>query len=329
MFEKDIISVDQFNKETLEKIYEISLHMEKRAKEEEGLDLLVNKVMAALFFEPSTRTRFSFESAMQKLGGKVVSTTDATFSSMTKGETLEDTIKTIERYADVIVIRHPEKGSAQIAADSAAIPIINAGDGPGEHPTQALLDFYTIKKEKGVVFGLKIAMVGDLKYGRTVHSLVKLLSNYDFLEFSFISPKELKMPKEYKELLDQKKIKFTETDNLEGELSHIDVLYMTRIQKERFEDEKEYERLRDSFILDKKLLEKAKDDMIIMHPLPRVHEISIDVDSDPRAKYFDQVENGLYVRMALLTLVLGIMDLKLKKPFRLPTTKKDKPQAIA
>ncbi|NIM46767.1 MAG: aspartate carbamoyltransferase, partial [Candidatus Aenigmarchaeota archaeon] len=201
MVGKDIISVNQFNRESLEAIYQISLIMEKKSREKEELDILKDKIMASLFFEPSTRTRFSFESAIHRLGGKVIATTDAIYSSMAKGETLKDTIKTIEKYADIIVIRHPQKGSAKIAARCTKIPVINAGDGPGEHPTQALLDFYTIKKEKRRVSGLKISMVGDLKYGRTVHSLVKLLSNYENLEFCFISPKELKMPKEYLEIL--------------------------------------------------------------------------------------------------------------------------------
>ncbi len=286
--------------------------MEKKSREKEELDILKGKIMASLFFEPSTRTRFSFESAIHRLGGKVIATTDAIYSSMAKGETLKDTIKTIEKYADIIVIRHPQKGSAKIAARCTKIPVINAGDGPGEHPTQALLDFYTIKKEKRRVSGLKISMVGDLKYGRTVHSLVKLLSNYENLEFCFISPKELKMPKEYLEILKEKKIKYTETDNLECNLGDLDVLYMTRVQKERFENEKDYEKLKDSFILNKKLLEKAKNGMIVMHPLPRINEISTDVDCDPRAKYFDQVENGLFVRMALLSLVLGKIDIEEK-----------------
>ncbi len=312
MVGKDIISVNQFNRKSLEAIYQISLIMEKKSREKEELDILKDKIMASLFFEPSTRTRFSFESAILRLGGKVISTTDAIYSSMTKGETLKDTIKTVEKYADIIVIRHPQKGSAKIAARCTKIPVINAGDGPGEHPTQALLDFYTIKKEKRRVSGLKISMVGDLKYGRTVHSLVKLLSNYENLEFCFISPKELKMPKEYLEILKEKKIKYTETDNLECNLGDLDVLYMTRVQKERFENEKDYEKLKDSFILNKKLLEKAKNGMIVMHPLPRINEISTDVDCDPRAKYFDQVENGLFVRMALLSLVLGKIDIEEK-----------------
>lgn len=312
MVGKDIISISQFDRESLERIYEASSFIEKKIKQGEELDILRGRILASLFFEPSTRTRFSFESAMERLGGSVISTTGVTFSSMAKGETLSDTIKTIERYADVIVIRHSEKGSAQIAADNSVKPVINAGDGAGEHPTQALLDFYTIKKEKGDISGLKIAMVGDLKYGRTIHSLLMLLSKYENVEFYLVSPDQLKIPGKYIEILKKQGLAFKETANLEEALSKADVLYMTRIQKERFEKKDDYEKLKDSFILDKKALIKAKKDMTIMHPLPRVTEISLEVDSDPRAVYFDQVENGLYVRMALFALVLGAIDIKEK-----------------
>ena len=239
MFGKDIISIDQFDKETLESIYDVSFFMEKRIREEGSLDILNGKTMASLFFEPSTRTRFSFEAAMKKMGGNVISATGVNFSSMAKGETLEDTIKTIERYADVIVIRHPEEGSAKVASESAGIPVINAGDGPGEHPTQALLDFYTIKKEKKELNGLKIAMVGDLKNGRTIHSLVKLLLNYD-IEFYLVSPEELKLPQKYTNLI-KNKSNFKEITDIKEIISEADVLYMTRIQKERFENQNEYE----------------------------------------------------------------------------------------
>jgi aspartate carbamoyltransferase catalytic subunit len=312
MVGKDIISISQFNKESLERIYEISFDIEKKIKEGAGLDILRGKVLASLFFEPSTRTRFSFESAMEKLGGSVISTTGVTFSSMAKGETLQDTIKTIEKYADVIIIRHPEKGSARIAAEASAKPVINAGDGAGEHPTQALLDFYTIKKERGVIDGLKIAMVGDLKYGRTIHSLLMLLSKYKSIEFYLVSPNQLKIPEKYIKILRNKGLKLRETSDLDGVLPEVDVSYMTRIQKERFDRESDYEKLKNSFILNKKLLEKARENMIVMHPLPRVNEISAEVDNDKRARYFDQVENGLYIRMALFALVLGAVDLKEK-----------------
>ena len=309
---KSIISIDQFDKESLERIYEISFDIERKVKKGVELDILKGKILASLFFEPSTRTRLSFESAMEKLGGSVISTTGVTFSSMAKGETLEDTIKTIERYADVIVIRHPERGSARIAMGASAKPVINAGDGSGEHPTQALLDFYTIKKEKGNIDGLNIAMIGDLKYGRTIHSLLILLSKYKNINFYLVSPNQLKIPKKYIEILKNKGLKIKETNNMDKVLLEADVLYVTRIQKERFDKESDYEKLKNSFILDKKLLERAKADMIIMHPLPRVNEVSVDVDNDSRAKYFEQVENGLYIRMALFALVLGAVDLKKK-----------------
>ncbi|RJO60128.1 aspartate carbamoyltransferase [candidate division WS5 bacterium] len=312
MVGKDIISISQFDRESLERVYEISFFIEEKIKRGEELDILRGRILASLFFEPSTRTRFSFESAMERLGGSVISTTGVTFSSMAKGETLEDTIKTIERYADVIVIRHPEEGSAQIAADHSKKPVINAGDGAGEHPTQALLDYYTIRKEKGKIIGLKIALVGDLKNGRTIHSLLMLLAKYENVEFYLVSPDKLKIPEKYIEILEKQGLVFKETANLEEVLPKIDVLYMTRIQKERFEKKDEYEKLKNSFILCKKMLEKAKNDMVIMHPLPRVNEISVEVDSDSRAKYFDQVENGLYIRMALFALVLGAVDIKEK-----------------
>lgn len=305
MIGKDIISIDQFSKDDLDQIIDLAEKMEKDFREKGCSNILHCKIMASMFFEPSTRTRFSFEAAMERLGGVVISTTGFTFSSIAKGETLSDTIKTIERYSDVIVIRHPEIGSAKIAADAAQIPVLNAGDGPGEHPTQALLDFYTIKKEKGETHGLKIALVGDLKNGRTIHSLIKLLIKYDGVDFCLISPRKLSLPKEYTDLMKKNNVEYFESDCLDDAIASCDVLYMTRIQKERFENEKDYEKLKGCFVLNKQILKNAKKDMIIMHPLPRVDEIAEEVDSDPRAKYFDQVENGLYVRMALLAIVLG------------------------
>jgi len=305
MVGKDIISIDQFNRADLDKIIALAEKMEAGLKKDGCSNLLQYKIMASLFYEPSTRTRFSFEAAMERLGGMVISTTGFTYSSIIKGETLPDTIKTVERYTDVIVIRHPEIGSAKIAADSAKIPVINAGDGAGEHPSQALLDFYTIKKEKGGLDGLKIAMVGDLKYGRTIHSLIKLLVNYDGVQYYFIAPPELKLPSEYTKLLDKHGVKYVESESLDDAIADCDVFYMTRIQSERFKSQAEYNKLKGCYILNNKVLKKAKKDMIIMHPLPRVGEIAEEVDNDPRAKYFDEVENGLYVRMALLAIVLG------------------------
>jgi aspartate carbamoyltransferase len=301
---KDIISVDQFDKEILNEIFEIARNLETEIKEKGKINLLENKVMAALFFEPSTRTRFSFESAMIRLGGGVITESGTANSSLAKGESLEDTIKTIERYVDIIVMRHPEIGSAKRAADASKVPVINAGDGANEHPTQALLDFYTIKKEKKQLEGLNIAMVGDLRYGRTTHSLIKLLSLFEGINFYLVSPEELKMPEKY-----TSNVKFTRLDKIEDVIEIADVLYMTRIQKERFEDPSKYEQLKNSFILRSEHLKKAKKDLIIAHPLPRVNEIHVDVDGDSRAKYFDQVENGLYMRMALLAIAAGKIKL--------------------
>jgi aspartate carbamoyltransferase len=305
MIGKDIISIDQFDKSDLKKIISTAKLMEDNFRKKEQTTLLNGEIMASLFFEPSTRTRFSFEAAMERLGGSVISTTGFAYSSIAKGESLTDTIKTIDRYADVIVIRHPEIGSAKIAAESAQIPVINAGDGPGEHPTQALLDLYTIEKTKGSAQDLCVAMVGDLKNGRTVHSLIKLLIKYGKVEFYLVSPEELKIPEKYIKLMQDNGVSYHETESLNEAIGQCDVLYMTRIQKERFETEEEYNRLKGCFILDLKILKKANKDMIIMHPLPRVDEIATEVDSDPRAKYFEQVENGLYIRMALLALVLN------------------------
>lgn len=312
MIGKHIISIDQFEKEDLDRIYNLSANMEESFRSLGCSNILHCNIMASLFFEPSTRTKFSFDSAMTRLGGEIISTVGVTYSSMAKGETLEDTIKTVERYADVIVMRHPEKGSAAAAAKVAKVPVINAGDGPGEHPTQALLDFYTIRKEMRQFPKIKVALVGDLKYGRTIHSLVKLLSHYPDLEFCLISPNELKIPEEYTKLLSEKGIDYYESDDFPKAVEHCDVLYMTRIQKERFGDPSEYERLKGVFVLNKEVMNKAKKNMIVMHPLPRVGEIATEVDSDPRAKYFDQVENGVFVRMALLALVLGKVKIKEK-----------------
>mgnify|MGYP000517446963 CR=1 FL=1 len=266
------------------------------------------KIMACLFYEPSTRTRFSFESAMKTLGGEVISTESAgMFSSAAKGESLADTVRVVSGYADVIVLRHNKEGSAKEAARYSRVPIINAGDGPGEHPTQALLDLYTINDELKRIDDLKIAFVGDLKYGRTVHSLVYLLANRKNVEFYFIAPQPVKLPEEIKNYLLEKNIKFTEIENEEGleiVLRNCDVLYVTRIQKERFENEKEYEKCHGVYIIDSYHVCLMKKNSIIMHPLPRVDEISIAVDDDPRAVYFRQAANGKYIRMALLKMIL-------------------------
>ena len=263
------------------------------------------KQLATLFFEPSTRTRLSFESAMLSLGGNTLGFSSAQSSSTVKGESIADTIRTVSSYVDIIAMRHPQEGAATIAATSTKVPVINAGDGTNRHPTQTLTDLMTIKAEKGKLSDFCIGMCGDLKYGRTVHSLVAALSRYENIKYVFISPKELKMPEEVLNILKQKNIEYTEVESIEENILNLDILYMTRVQKERFKDEKQYERLKDVYILDKEKLKNAKKDLVILHPLPRVNEIAEEIDNDPRACYFKQVENGKYIRMALILKLLN------------------------
>lgn len=265
------------------------------------------KILATLFYEPSTRTRFSFEAAMMKLGGKILGFSEPNSSSAAKGETLSDTIRMVSIYSDIIAMRHPKEGSAKVASMYASVPIINAGDGGHQHPTQTLTDLLTIKSEKGKLTNHKIGLCGDLKNGRTVQSLITAMSRYEGTEFILISPKELSIP-EYirEEILNSNNIKYKEVEKLEDAIEELDILYMTRIQKERFFNEEEYLRLKDSYILDNEKMNMAKTDMIVMHPLPRVNEIAIEVDSDERAKYFKQAEYGMYVRMALIAKLLGV-----------------------
>ena len=265
------------------------------------------KILATLFFEPSTRTRLSFESAMLRLGGKVLGFSDANCSSTAKGETLGDTIETVSGYADIIAMRHPKEGAPAVASKRASIPIINAGDGGHNHPTQTLTDLLTISREKGRLNNLTIGLCGDLKFGRTIHSIISAMSRYKGIKFVLISPEELKLP-DYTitEVLEKNNIEYIETNDLEKYMSELDILYMTRVQKERFFNEADYLRLKDYYILNKKKLEKAKNDLCIMHPLPRVSEISPDVDDDPRAKYFEQAHNGVYIRMALILKLLEV-----------------------
>lgn len=298
---KDVLRADQFTKDEIELIMETAKRYEEALSRGERLTDLSGKVLATLFFEPSTRTRLSFEAAMHRLGGDVITVAEAKSSSAAKGESLHDTIKTVEGYADVIVLRHPKIGAAEEAARATDRPVINAGDGAGEHPTQSLLDLYTIKKEKGKVEGLKIALAGDLKNGRTVHSLSRLLRNYT-VSFLLVSPDPLRMPEEIVEELRSQGIEVNETDDLNEAIGSADVLYMTRIQKERFEDEAEYERLKGSYILTRAMIERRRD-LTIMHPLPRVNEIETGVDRLEGAAYFRQAANGVPVRMALLRLV--------------------------
>ena len=277
-------------------------HAMEKILEKGGDDRLKGKILASLFYEPSTRTRLSFETAMSRLGGSVITAEGIQFSSLYKGETVEDTMRVVGSYADIVVMRHPEKGSADKAASVCPVPFVNAGDGPGQHPTQALLDLFTIEKERGKVEGLHIAMAGDLRYGRTVHSLAFLLGLYPGVRFTFIAPKELTMPEKVTEYLQEKKLKYEETDRIDAGFD-ADILYMTRVQQERFADHSEYERLKDKYRLEAKML-KGKS-VTIMHPLPRVTEIATDVDTLKTAAYFRQAKNGVPTRMAILAHLLG------------------------
>ncbi len=298
---RDIISIKDFTREEIDYILKIAQAMEPIAQK--GSDMLRGKILATLFFEPSTRTRLSFEAAMHKLGGSTIGFAEAEIASVRKGENLADTVRTVENYADVIAVRHPLEGAARLAAEFAKVPIINGGSGAEEHPTQALLDLYTIMKEKRKIDGLKIALIGDLRYGRTVHSLAYAFSLYN-IELYLISPESLKMRREVLQTI-KDKISVTEKTSLENVVSKVDVLYVTRIQKERFPDPAEYIKVKGSYRIDMKTLSEAKRDLIILHPLPRVDEIDTEVDDTPYAKYFPQVWNGIVVRMALLALILG------------------------
>ncbi|HET6596027.1 MAG TPA: aspartate carbamoyltransferase [Anaerolineales bacterium] len=303
---KDIISVKQFKREDLEYIFGVAHEMRGMVERVGTFDLLKGKILANLFYEPSTRTSSSFTAAMERLGGSVIPINEVKYSSVSKGESLPDTIRTLECYTDVIVLRHPETGSAAIAAKAARKPVINAGDGIGEHPTQALLDMFTIFEELGggQIDGMTVTMLGDLRYGRTVHSLARLLSLYK-VKIHYVSPDILRMPREVMNEVSEKGIPQAEFDSLESALPESDVLYVTRVQKERFEDPAEYEKVKGAYVIDPQVMKAAKQEMIVMHPLPRVGEISVDFDDDPRAAYFRQMEYGLYVRMALLAMVLG------------------------
>jgi len=298
---RDIISIEDFSREEITYILNNAKSMEPIATQ--GSDMLKGKILATLFFEPSTRTRLSFEAAMLKLGGSVIGFAEAEIASVKKGENLADTVRTVENYADVIALRHPLDGAAKLAAELAKVPIINGGSGSEEHPTQALIDLYTLQKEKGKIDGLKIALVGDLRYGRTVHSLAYALSLYN-IELYLISPESLRMRREVLRAINDK-IKITEDSNLEKVVPQVDVLYVTRIQKERFPDPAEYAKVKGVYKINLETLSNAKKDLIILHPLPRVDEIAAEVDKTPQARYFHQVWNGVVVRMALLALVLG------------------------
>jgi aspartate carbamoyltransferase catalytic subunit len=303
---ESVIEAQQFDRETLESVFVEALEMERNPP----LDLLKGKIMVSLFYEPSTRTRFSFESAMKRLGGEVISTENAKeFSSKAKGESLEDSIRVISGYGDVIILRYYKEGGAKRAQDYSKVPIINAGDGTGQHPTQALLDLYTIKKEFRDIRNLKIAMVGDLANGRTVHSLSYFLAkHFPDNEIILISPSRVRMKKDILEYFDKYRVKWRETENFEDTLPELDVIYQTRVQEERFKEERTiYEEVvteSEKLVINRSRLEQMKESAIIMHPLPRLGEIRYRVDKDPRARYFEQAQNGVYVRMALLKMIL-------------------------
>ena len=300
MSRKSLISIGDFTKEEILHVLETAKEFEQNREQ----NFLEGKVIASLFFEPSTRTRLSFETAINRLGAKVIGFSDATNTSQSKGETLKDTIKMVNNYVDMIVMRHPLEGSSRYASEVADVPVVNAGDGANQHPSQTLLDLYSILQTQGTLEGLTINMVGDLKYGRTTHSLLQAMSHFN-TKFIFTAPEELKMPKEYKQFLDSKGIEYIETTSIEEHLNDCDILYMTRVQQERFTDPMEYERVKDVYTLNAGMLSNVKQNMKILHPLPRVTEITQDVDETPYAYYFKQAENGLYVRMAIISYLLG------------------------
>jgi len=301
MKNKSLVSINDYSKKEYFKILDLAEEFEKNPNQ----DLLKNKIVASLFFEASTRTRLSFETAIQRLGGNVIGFSEASNTSQSKGESLKDTILTVSQYADLIVMRHPIEGSARYASEVATVPIINAGDGANQHPTQCLLDLYSIRKTQGTLENLNLLLVGDLKYGRTVHSLMMAMSEFNPV-FHFVSPESLRMPKEYKEYLKEKGIKYYEHTELDKNINHADIIYVTRVQRERFSDVLEYEKVKNAYILKNDMLKNTKPNMKVLHPLPRVNEINVDVDENPKAYYFEQAKNGVYTRMAIMASILGL-----------------------
>ncbi|NOQ26683.1 MAG: aspartate carbamoyltransferase [Bacteroidales bacterium] len=296
-----LISITDYSKEEIFKILDLAAEFERNPNQ----NLLNNKVIATLFFEPSTRTRLSFESAISRLGGKYIGFTDASSSSVSKGESLKDTIMTVANYSDMIIMRHPIEGSARWASEVSRVPVVNAGDGANQHPTQTLLDLYSIRKTQGTLDNLNIIFVGDLKYGRTVHSLLQAMAMFN-TTYHFVSPKELRIPDEYKIFLDRKGLKYHEYRDLNETVNDADIIYMTRIQRERFSDPMEYEKTKNSYVLKNEMLENTKDNMKVLHPLPRVNEIDVNVDENEKAYYFTQALNGVYTRQAIITHILGL-----------------------
>jgi aspartate carbamoyltransferase catalytic subunit len=302
MKNRSLVSINDYSKEEILRIVELAAEFEKNPNR----DLLKGKVVATLFFEPSTRTRLSFETAINRLGGRVIGFSDSKSSSTSKGETLKDTIKMVSNYADLIVMRHPLEGSAKFASEQSRVPIINAGDGANQHPTQTLLDLYSIMKTQGRLDNLNIFMVGDLKYGRTVHSLLMAMAHFNPI-FNFIAPEELKMPHEYKKFCQKNGIRYFEHLEFTDIISEADILYVTRVQQERFNDPIEYEKVKNVYVLKRKMLENTKPNLRVLHPLPRVNEINEDVDASEKAYYFQQAENGVYARMAIIASILGLV----------------------
>ena len=302
MGKKNLVSINDFTREEIIKITELAARFEADPHQQ----VLAGKVIASLFFEPSTRTRLSFESAINHLGGRVIGFSEVSNTSLSKGETFHDTITTISNYCDMIVMRHYIEGAARYAGEISRVPVVNAGDGANQHPSQTLLDLYSIKKTQGRLDNINITMIGDLKYGRTVHSLLQALSHFN-PTFTFVAPDELKMPEEYKRFLDSKGIPYPETREILPAINDADIVYMTRVQRERFSDPMEYERMKNVYVLKNDMLQGTKPNMRILHPLPRVGEIDPDVDSNPKAYYFQQTENGMYTRMAIISYLLGVV----------------------
>ncbi len=301
MKNRNLVSINDFSVDEILQILDRAEEFEANPNQ----NILDGKVIATLFFEPSTRTRLSFESAINRLGGRIIGFTDPTSSSVTKGETLKDTIMTVSNYSDLIVMRHPLEGSAKYASEVSDVPVVNAGDGANQHPTQTLLDLYSIKKTQGTLKDLNVFFVGDLKYGRTVHSLLMAMSHFNPI-FNFISPERLRIPDEYKLFLDNLGIRYFEHENFTDIISEADIIYMTRVQKERFSDPIDYERTKNAYILKNNMLKNTKENLKILHPLPRVNEISTDVDTNQKAYYFTQALNGVYTRQAIISSILGV-----------------------
>lgn len=303
MSPRNLISITDFSKADYLRIMDLAAEFEKNPNQ----DLLSGKVVATLFFEPSTRTRLSFETAISRLGGRIIGFSDSSSSSVSKGETLHDTIRMVSNYADLIVMRHPLEGAARYASEVSSVPVINAGDGANQHPSQTLLDLYSIVKTQGRLDNLNIFMVGDLKYGRTVHSLLMAMSEFENPIFNFIAPPELAMPVEYKRFLQSKGIRYFEHTEFNEIISAADIIYMTRVQKERFTDPIEYEKVKNIYILKNKMLNNTKPTVRVLHPLPRVNEIDTNVDKNPKAYYFEQARNGVYTRQAIISHLMGLI----------------------